>query len=101
GEAESLALLGRLGVPVPATVVVHDADAAAKADGSMGFPVVLKTASAAHKSDVGGFRLGLGSERAVSEAYAELAGRLGAAAAGAAARAARGGGGRGIAPRPP
>ena len=79
GEAESLALLGRLGVPVPATVVVHDADAAAKAAAGMGFPVVLKTASAAHKSDVGGVRLGLGSERAVSEAYAELAGRLGPA----------------------
>ena len=33
---------------------------------SMGFPVVLKAAAAAHKSDVGGVRLGLGSERAVS-----------------------------------
>jgi succinyl-CoA synthetase beta subunit len=79
GEAESLALLGGLGVPVPGTVAVGDADAAATAAASLGFPVVLKTASAAHKSDVGGVRLGLGCERAVHDAYVDMAGRLGPA----------------------
>jgi hypothetical protein len=65
---------------VPATVAVGDADAAVSAAVRLGFPVVLKTASAAHKSDVGGVRLGLGSERAMRDAYLEVAERLGPAA---------------------
>ncbi len=79
GEEESLALLGRLGVPVPATFAAGDADAAVEAAAALGFPVVLKTAAAAHKSDVGGVVLGVGSAQAVRTAYAELAARLGPA----------------------
>ena len=45
---------------------MEDADAAAAAAARIGFPVVLKTAVAAHKSDVGGVVLGLaiGARRA-------------------------------------
>ena len=42
GEAESLALLGRLGVPVPAVLAADDADAAVRAAAEIGFPVVLE-----------------------------------------------------------
>ena len=80
GQAEALALLASYGVPVPEAAVVEDADAAAAAAARIGFPVVLKTAVAAHKSDVGGVVLGLASERAVRRAYAELVGRLGPSA---------------------
>ena len=45
----------------------------------MGFPVVLKAAAAVHKSEVDGVRLGLATEGAVREAYADLAARLGPA----------------------
>jgi acyl-CoA synthetase (NDP forming) len=79
GEGESLALLGRLAIPVPATKVVADADGAVAAATRLGFPVVLKTASSAHKSEVGGVRLGLDSEQAVRDTYAEMAARLGPA----------------------
>jgi acyl-CoA synthetase (NDP forming) len=77
GEAEALALLRSLGVPVPAMAVVDDADAAARAAAQIGYPVVLKAAAAGHKSDVGGVLLGLASERAVRDAHASLAARLG------------------------
>ncbi len=77
-EAEALALLGGLGVPVPRMTVVHDAVAAVAASVDTGFPVVLKTAGARHKSDIGGVRAGLRSPADVRDAYHEMAERLGA-----------------------
>jgi acetate---CoA ligase (ADP-forming) len=43
----------------------------------IGYPVVLKTVGIAHKSDVGGVRLGLTGPDAVGAAYDDLAARLG------------------------
>src|SRR5208282_4270350 len=50
-----------------------------KAAAEIGYPVVLKTdePGIAHKSDVGGVRLGLGDPGAVGAAYDDLAARLG------------------------
>jgi acyl-CoA synthetase (NDP forming) len=76
----SFALLRDYGV---ATVRVKRAttrDGALAAAAALGGPVVLKTdAGAAHKSEVGGVRLGLLGPDAVAAAYDELAGRLGPA----------------------
>jgi acetate---CoA ligase (ADP-forming) len=43
----------------------------------IGYPVVLKTEGIAHKSDVGGVRLGLAGPAAAGAAYDDLAARLG------------------------
>ena len=53
--------------------------AAVAAAAAIGYPVVLKTdePGIAHKSDVGGVRLGLGDPGAVGAAYDDLAARLG------------------------
>jgi len=59
----------------PAATRAEALDAAA----ALGYPVVLKTGEPhiAHKSDVGGVRLGLGDPAAVGAAYDDLAARLG------------------------
>jgi acyl-CoA synthetase (NDP forming) len=78
-EAEALALLADYGIgTVPVRVVDTDGEAEAAAI-ELGFPVALKTAmpGIAHKSDVGGVRLGLANGRAVLGAYRDLARRLG------------------------
>ena len=63
------------------TVPVRSADSEASATaaaGEVGLPVVLKTDEGlAHKSDVGGVVLGVDTEAAVRNSYADLAGRLG------------------------
>ena len=60
-ESESLTLLSDYGVPVLPHCIVESADAAEKAAGELGYPVVLKTAMPGilHKSDVGGVKLNL------------------------------------------
>jgi acetate---CoA ligase (ADP-forming) len=64
------------------TVRARAADSRAQAlaaAAEIGYPVVLKTdePAIAHKSDVGGVRLGLASPEAVGAAYDDLAARLG------------------------
>src|SRR5829696_1970163 len=78
-EAEGLALLADWGIPVAAAEVATDLEGALAAAGRVGWPVALKTATpgVAHKSDVGGVRLGLDGPGRLAAAYAELAGRLG------------------------
>jgi acyl-CoA synthetase (NDP forming) len=78
-EAEGLALLGDWGIPVVAAEVATDLEGALAAAGRVGWPVVLKTAApgVAHKSEVGGVRLGLDGPERLAAAYADLAGRLG------------------------
>ncbi len=73
-ERDSLARLGEAGLPVVDAVAVADPEAAAAAAGSVGFPVVLKldASGLAHKSDVGGVRVGLRDVAAVRTAAAEL-----------------------------
>jgi acetate---CoA ligase (ADP-forming) len=76
-EVEALRMLSDYGIPtVPAEEAgaVEDAEAAA---GRVGWPVVLKTAEAQHKSEVGGVLLGLGDDDAVRAAYVDLSERLG------------------------
>jgi hypothetical protein len=72
-------LLADWGIPVVAAEVAADLDGALAAGGRVGWPVALKTAApgVAHKSDVGGVRLGLDGPDRLAAAYAELAGRLG------------------------
>jgi len=74
------------GVPIPAEMSAATAEEAAAAARRLGFPVVLKIASPdiPHKSDVGGVRLGLGSESDVMRAFGEM--RASAAAAAPQAR---------------
>ena len=78
-EAAALMMLADFGLATVPTVVVEDAAAAVAAAGRLGLPIVLKTAmpGIAHKSDVGGVRLGLADAAAVEDAYADLAARLG------------------------
>ncbi len=78
-EAEGLALAADFGLTVPATAIVTDVAEAIAAAGRLGYPVALKTAAPgiAHKSDVGGVRLGLTDGDAVADAYENMAERLG------------------------
>jgi len=71
-EVESKALLARCGVPVPSGRVVYNAGEAVTAAGELGYPVVVKALGVAHKTDVGGVRLDLGSADEVSAAVKEI-----------------------------
>ena len=71
-EAESKSLLARWGVPVPGARIVRSAAEAVEAAAALGYPVVVKTLGVAHKTEIGGVRLGLGSAGKVSAAVAEM-----------------------------
>jgi len=73
-EAESKGLLARSGVPVPSLRVVRSAGEAAEAAEALGYPVVVKVLGVAHKTEVGGVRLNLGSADEVSAAVMEMSG---------------------------
>jgi len=73
-EAESKDLLARCGVPVPLARVVGSAGEAAAAAAELGYPVVVKALGVAHKTEVGGVRLGLGSADEVSAAVMAMSG---------------------------
>ena len=73
-EAESKGLLARCGVPVPSARVVHSNGEATAAAGDLGYPVVVKALGVAHKTEVGGVRLDLGSADEVSAAVMEMSG---------------------------
>ncbi len=78
-ESEALELLRDYGIPAVETRPAGSVAQAVGAAHELGWPVVLKTAEPgiAHKSDVGGVRLGLGDEAALRGAYDEMAARLG------------------------
>jgi acyl-CoA synthetase (NDP forming) len=71
-EAESKSLLARCGVPVPPARVVRSAGEAAAAVGELGYPVVVKALGVAHKTEVGGVKVGLGNADEVSAAVMEM-----------------------------
>ncbi|MEE4606178.1 MAG: acetate--CoA ligase family protein [Desulfobacteraceae bacterium] len=71
-EAESKELIARYGVPIPSARVVDSAREAVVAAGELGYPVAVKALGFAHKTEVGGIRLGLGSAAAVSAAVLEM-----------------------------
>ncbi len=73
-EVEAKQLLGDAGIPVVKTVLaVTPEEARAQAE-QIGYPVVLKIVSPdiAHKSDVGGVRIGLEDGQAVTSAFDEI-----------------------------
>ena len=72
-------LLREYGIRAVRTEAAASREAALAAADAMGYPVVLKTGEPgiAHKSDVGGVRLGLAGPAAAGAAYDDLAARLG------------------------
>lgn len=76
-DAQALDLLGDYGIPVTPTRAVDSVAGAVAAAAEVGYPVVLKTAAVAHKSDVDGVRTGLADATAVRSAYDDIAHRLG------------------------
>jgi acyl-CoA synthetase (NDP forming) len=78
-------ILAAFGIAVAPAARASSAGEAAAAASGLGFPVALKAGSGAivHKTDVGGVRLGLGSEDEVTAAYEDMAARLGANMGGA------------------
>ena len=76
-EVEALALVADYGIPVAASERVTSLDGAIDAAGRIGYPVALKIAGAAHKSDAGGVRLDIKDENALVAAYRKSAARFG------------------------
>ncbi|QKC87850.1 CoA-binding protein [Mesorhizobium sp. NZP2234] len=79
GESEALALLADYGIATPRAIAAATPEDVVAAARKIGFPIALKTAAPGiqHKSDVGGVRLGLADEPALTVAYADMAARLG------------------------
>lgn len=76
-EHDSLKLLRDLLLPAnPSRLVENEADARLAAR-ELGYPVVLKTAGADHKTELDGVKLDLRDETALLAAYRDLAKRLG------------------------
>ena len=71
-EADSKAFLGRCGVPVPLSRVVHDAVDAVAAAEELGFPVVVKALGIDHKTEAGAVRLDLCDAEAVAVAVTDV-----------------------------
>jgi acyl-CoA synthetase (NDP forming) len=80
-EYQARAFLEQQSIPVIPATLVTSAGQAAEAARAMGFPVALKIASPdiVHKSDIGGVKLGLQNEDAVSEAFTQVMGSAKAA----------------------
>jgi len=81
-QIEALDLLAAYGIPIAKPVLATSADDAVRVASTMGFPVVMKLASAdvVHKSDIGGVRVGLESADDVRTAYDDMMSRVRAAA---------------------
>jgi len=79
GETDALRMLADYGIPAARTIAASGVDEVLVAAGRLGYPVVLKTAAASHKTDVRGVRLGIGDRHALTAAYTELSSRLGPA----------------------
>ena len=77
--AELLGLLRDYGIPAVRAVSASTLVGALAAAGEVGYPVALKTdePGIAHKTDVGGVRLGVAGPRELAAGYADLAARLG------------------------
>jgi len=77
--AAQYGLLRDYGIPAVRVRPAATPEAALAAAAGIGYPVVLKTDEPghAHKSDVGGVRLGLAGPDALAAAYRDLAARLG------------------------
>ena len=73
-EGEAKAILELYGVPVPQRRMARNQAAASQAAQEMGFPVVMKIASAdiTHKTEAGGVRLGIQDAQQAAQAYEEI-----------------------------
>jgi acetate---CoA ligase (ADP-forming) len=74
GEVQAKVLLATYGIGVPDERLVHSAGDAVAAAASIGYPVVVKVQSRdiAHKTEVGGVKLGLRTAAEVRRAFAEV-----------------------------
>jgi acetyl-CoA synthetase len=71
-EAKSKEYVARYGVPVPAGHVVYSVEEAAAAAEELGYPIVVKALGVAHKTEVGGVKVGLGDADEVSAAVKKM-----------------------------
>ena len=71
---EAKGVLAAFNIPVTPTISVSNAEEAAKAAESIGFPVVLKInmAEFSHKSDIGGVKLNINSAVDVAQHYTDM-----------------------------
>jgi acyl-CoA synthetase (NDP forming) len=76
-EASAFELLAAYGVPVAESRTADSIGAVIAAAEAIGYPVVLKTLSALHKSDVGGVALNLADDEELTAAYAIMTRSLG------------------------
>ncbi len=74
GHGDAMRLLREFGIPLVETLAAADPETAVVAAEQLGYPVVLKIDSpdVAHKTDVGGVRLGCGDAAAVRAAYVDI-----------------------------
>jgi acetate---CoA ligase (ADP-forming) len=75
--ASAFDLLAAYGIPVVESRPANSIGEALAAANAVGYPVVLKTVGALHKSDVGGVVLGLADDAALGQAYATMTQSLG------------------------
>jgi acetate---CoA ligase (ADP-forming) len=75
--ASAFDLLAAYGIPVVESRPANSIGEALAAANAAGYPVVLKTVGALHKSDVGGVVLGLADDAALGQAYATMTQSLG------------------------
>ncbi|MGU3653549.1 acetate--CoA ligase family protein [Mycolicibacterium sp. A43C] len=71
-------LLTAAGIAFPAAEIVRSAEDLPAACVRLSAPYVLKAGWLEHKSEMGGVRVGLATPQQLAEAFAEMAGRLGA-----------------------
>lgn len=76
-EAETLAMLTDYGVTVARAITAKSLAETLDAADSLGYPVALKTAAAAHKTEVKGVQLSITDRDAMEVAYLKMAARLG------------------------
>ncbi len=77
-EYASKRLLSAYGIPTVETRIAETADEAVAAAQEIGYPVAVKihSTSITHKSDVGGVKLGLGTDEAVADAFRTIEGNV-------------------------
>ncbi|MFP4227234.1 MAG: bifunctional acetate--CoA ligase family protein/GNAT family N-acetyltransferase [Salinivenus sp.] len=77
-EYASKELLSAYGIPTVETRIAETAEEAVAAAQEIGYPVAVKihSTSITHKSDVGGVKLGLGTDEAVEEAFRTIEGNV-------------------------
>jgi acetyltransferase len=74
GEMEAREILKVYGIRVPKAELARDIDEAKEIAKRIGYPLVLKIVSPniLHKTDIGGVRIGIGSEKELEEDYDEI-----------------------------